>query len=169
MTEDQKDKEETKVHTSKGRTWPMNFRWSASKHTNGGENWGNKKAGWRNSLSGETKSKWWSNAWEYRRGKTAVGVTASPPNWPLFKLSQKRKNVKKPEQFSNSSAKKGEDERFGLTVLAHLNHAFNSLNVLLDLAEGPALSQEAAGSLLQTLPSLLQRWWTSIALAALWP
>lgn len=67
-----------------------------------------KKAGWRNRLSGEKKSKWWSNAWEYRRGKTAVGVTASPPNWPPSKLSQKRKNLwKKPEQFHTPVQKRG--------------------------------------------------------------
>lgn len=71
-------------------------------------------------------------------------------------ITEEKKNVKKPEQFSHSSAKK-EDERFGRNVLAHLNLTFNSLNVLLDLAKGAALSHGAAGSLIRTLPSLLQR------------
>lgn len=89
-------------------------------------------------------------------GKQRLEQRTLHPTDLLPNYHREKKKVKKPEQFSHSSAKR-EDERFGRNILAHLNLTFNSLNVLLDLAKGAALSHGAAGILIRTLPSLLQR------------
>lgn len=52
---------------------------------------------------------------------------------------------------------------------APLKSYFQFSKCVIGLGRGAGLSHGAAGSLSRTLPSLLQRWWTSLALAGSWP
>lgn len=159
-----KKKNEPKPNTSRAWTCPLNSLRSVSKHRNRGENWASKKKKGGKETDSEVRTNQTDEVMHKNLyGKNSGWSCSLHTRLTCFQIITKKKKA----VFTLRHTK----TRWEVWPhsAAPLKSYFQFSKCVIGLGRGTGLSHGAAGSLSRTLPSLLQRWWTSLALAGLWP